>query len=52
MEMGKRMIEPCSKSKKHNGISGAEYLEKAGAMFGGMDLEWDLEKLERVQREL
>lgn len=52
MEMGKRLIEPCSKSKKHNGISGAEYLEKAGAMFGGMDLEWDLEELERVKREL
>jgi hypothetical protein len=52
MEMGKRLIEPCSKSKKHNGISGAEYLEKAGEMFGGMDLEWDLEELERVQREL
>ena len=35
---------------KLDGLSAAEYLDKAGVMFEEMDLEWDLEQLEKVQR--
>jgi hypothetical protein len=49
MEIGKRLIEPGSKYKELSGVSVGEYLKKAGAMFEEMDLQCDLEELERVQ---
>ena len=49
MEAGKRLLEPQSKFKKLNGISAPEYLNKAETLFREMDLQWDLEQLERVR---
>ena len=52
MEVGKRLLEPHSKYKELNGITAKEYLDKAETLFKEMDLEWDLEQLERVRTEL
>ena len=51
-EIGKRLIEPSSKYKALNGIKAEEYLEKAKMMFEEMDLQWDLDELEKVKSEL
>jgi class 3 adenylate cyclase/tetratricopeptide (TPR) repeat protein len=50
MEVGKRLLEPHSKYKELNGITATAYLDKAETMFREMDLEWDLEQLERVRQ--
>jgi tetratricopeptide (TPR) repeat protein len=52
MEIGKRLLEKKSKFKELNGISAKEYLEKARAMFQEMDLQWDLDALEKVRNEV
>jgi len=49
-EIGKRLLEPGSKYKKLSDIRAEEYLEKARALFEEMDLQWDLDKLDRVAR--
>ena len=49
-EVGKRLFEPKSKHQKLNGITAEEYLEKARVLFEEMDLQWDLEQLEKVKR--
>jgi class 3 adenylate cyclase/tetratricopeptide (TPR) repeat protein len=49
MEIGKRFLEKKSKYKELNGISAKEYLEKARIMFQEMDLQWDLDELEKVK---
>jgi tetratricopeptide (TPR) repeat protein len=49
-EIGKRLLEPGSKYKKLSGIKAEEYLEKARALFEEMDLQWDLDELDRVAR--
>jgi len=48
MEIGKRFLEEKSKYKELNGISAQEYLEKARAMFQEMDLQWDLDELDKI----
>lgn len=48
MEIGKRLLEPGSKYKDLNGISAEEYLEKARTMFEDMDLQWDLDELDKI----
>ena len=48
MEIGKRFLEEKSKFKELNGISAEEYLEKARAMFQEMDLQWDLDELDKI----
>ncbi len=48
MEVGKRLLEPKSKFKELNGIKAEGYLEKARTMFEEMDLQWDLEELDRM----
>jgi class 3 adenylate cyclase/tetratricopeptide (TPR) repeat protein len=48
MEIGKRFLEEKSKYKKLNGISAKEYLEKARTMFKEMDLQWDLDELDKL----
>jgi len=48
MEVGKRLLEPKSEFKELNGIKAEVYLEKARTMFEEMDLQWDLEELERI----
>jgi hypothetical protein len=48
MEVGKRLLRPESKNKKLNGIKAQEYIDKAKTMFVEMDLQWDLDELERL----
>jgi tetratricopeptide (TPR) repeat protein len=47
-EIGKRLSEPNSPYRELNGISAAEYLNKAKRLFEEMDLKWDLEQLRHV----
>jgi tetratricopeptide (TPR) repeat protein len=46
-ETGKFLSDPNNKFTQLNGISAAEYLNKARTLFEEMDLQWDLAKLER-----
>jgi tetratricopeptide (TPR) repeat protein len=48
-EVGKRLLEPKSKYKELDGIKADDYLEKARAMFVEMDLQWDLDELEKLK---
>ena len=48
MEIGKSFLEEKSKYKELNGIGAEEYLEKARAMFKEMDLQWDLDELDKI----
>ena len=48
MEVGKRLLEKSSRSHELNGIEAEAYLEKARRLFGEMDLQWDLDELDRV----
>ncbi|MCI0695459.1 protein kinase [candidate division KSB1 bacterium] len=50
MEIGKHLLEKKSKHRGLNGISAEVYLEKARALFAEMELEWDLEELERAEQ--
>ena len=50
MEVGKRLLEPPQQIRELNGIDARDYLDKAETMFKEMDLEWDLEQLERVRQ--
>lgn len=47
-EVGKRLIEPKSRYKMLNGISAEAYLERAKLLFEEMNLQWDLDELNRV----
>ena len=47
-EVGKRLLELDSKYKNLNGITAEEYLEKARTLFEEMDLQWDLDELDKV----
>ena len=47
-EIGKRLSGPNSPYKELNGITAAEYLNKARTMFEEMGLHWDLEQLEHA----
>jgi class 3 adenylate cyclase/tetratricopeptide (TPR) repeat protein len=49
-EIGKCLLETESKYKMLNTIKAEEYLEKARALFEEMDLQWDLDELDRVTR--
>lgn len=48
MEIGKRLLERKSKYSELKGISAKEYLEKARKLFTDMDLQWDLDELDKV----
>jgi class 3 adenylate cyclase/tetratricopeptide (TPR) repeat protein len=48
MEIGKRFLEGKSKYRKLNEITAEEYLEKARTMFKEMDLQWDLDQLNKI----
>jgi class 3 adenylate cyclase len=50
MEIGRRFLDDKSKYKELNGIRAEEYLEKAKEMFLAMDLEWDLDALEKIEQ--
>jgi len=47
-EVGKRLLEPNSKYKELNGITAEDCLEKARTLFEEMDLQWDLDELDKV----
>ena len=49
MEVGKRLPEPKSKLKELNGITAPKYLNKAETPVWEMNLQWDLDHLERVR---
>jgi len=46
-EVGKRLLEDGSEQKEFKGIGAQEYLNKARNIFEDLDLQWDLEQLER-----
>ena len=48
MEVGRRLQESKSKYKKLNGITAKEYLERARTMFQELDLQWDLDELDKI----
>jgi hypothetical protein len=48
MGIGKRFLEEKSKYEELNGIKAKEYLEKARTMFKEMDLQFDLDKLDKI----
>ncbi len=48
LEVGKRLLEEKSKYRMLNGIKATDYLDKARMLFEEMDLQWDLNELERV----
>jgi class 3 adenylate cyclase/tetratricopeptide (TPR) repeat protein len=48
-EVGKRLLEPTSKFKELDGITAEDYLEKARSIFEEMDLQWDLNELDKVR---
>jgi len=47
-EVGKRLLEPKSRYESLNDIKAKDYLEKARAMFEDMDLQVDLDELDRI----
>ena len=47
-EVGKRIIEEKSEYKELNGIKAKEYLEMAKTLFEEMDLQWDLDQLDKI----
>lgn len=47
-EVGKHLLEKTSKYKMVNGIPAKDYLEKARVFFQEMDLNWDLDEIERL----
>ena len=50
-EIGKSLLQPDSKYKELNGITADEYLKKARTLFEEMDLQWDLDELDKVMAE-
>jgi hypothetical protein len=51
MEIAKRFLENQSTYKELNGIRVEEYLKKAREMFQAMDLQWDLDALEKIEQQ-
>jgi hypothetical protein len=47
-EVGKRLLEDKSKYRILNGIKAEDYLQKARVLFEEMDLQWELDELDRV----
>ena len=48
MEIGKRLFEEKSRFHELSGIKAEEYLEKARTLFEEMDLQWDLDELDKI----
>ena len=51
-EVGKALLDPKCKHRELNGITAEQYLEKAKTMFEEMDLQWDLDELDKVMASL
>jgi hypothetical protein len=48
VEIGKRFFEEKSRYKELDGICASEYVAKARTMFQEMDLQWDLDELDKI----
>jgi class 3 adenylate cyclase len=48
MEIGKRLLEEKSRFRELSDIKAEGYLEKARLLFEELDLQWDLEELDKV----
>jgi len=48
MEIGKRLLEEKSRFHELSGIKAEEYLEKARTLFEEMELQWDLDELDKI----
>ncbi|MCK4830508.1 hypothetical protein KA005_83090 [bacterium] len=48
MELGKRLLEEKSKLRQWQGIEAEEYLNKARVIFEEMELNYDLQELEKI----
>jgi hypothetical protein len=48
MEVGKRLLEENSRFRELNEVKAEEYLEKARTLFEAMDLQWDLDELDKI----
>ena len=48
MEIGRRLFEKKSRFKELDGLTAKQYLEKAKEMFEKMDMQWDLDEVERI----
>ena len=51
MEIGRRFLEDKSKYKELNGMRAEDYFGKARDMFQSMDLQWDLDALEKIEQQ-
>jgi len=51
MEVGRRLLGKEGRFKELNGISAEEYLQRAKHLFEEMDLQWDLDELEKIRPE-
>jgi class 3 adenylate cyclase len=49
MEVGKRLLEENSRFRELNEVKAEEYLEKARTLFEAMDLQWDLDELDKIE---
>ena len=47
-EIGKALLDPKCNRNDWNGISANEYLAKARSMFQEMDLQYDLDELDKI----
>jgi tetratricopeptide (TPR) repeat protein len=47
-EIGKALLDPKCNYKEWNGMSAQEYLDKARTMFQEMDLQYDLDELDKI----
>ena len=47
-EVGKALLDPKCKYKEWNGMTAQEYLSKARDMFEDMDLQYDLDELDKI----
>jgi class 3 adenylate cyclase/tetratricopeptide (TPR) repeat protein len=48
MEIGKRLTDKKGKYKELNGINPEKYMEMAREIFENMDLQWDLDELDKI----
>jgi len=48
MEVGRSLLDPKCNYKEWNGMSAQEYLNKARTMFQEMDLQYDLDELDKI----
>jgi len=47
-EVGKALLDPKCKYKEWNGMTAQQYFSKAKAMFQDMDLQYDLDELDKI----